>query len=83
MGMVCGASCSELFLCFIPAMGEINTVGTVNIQLYLPISIFFADEVREGGNFSLIIKSQDLKNWRGRNSDIVYQQNNEGWYGNQ
>lgn len=69
MGMMCGVSWSELLLCFIPAvlwasgMGEIDTIGAVHIQLYLPVSTFFADEVREGGSFSLSIKSQDLKNW--------------------
>ncbi|KAM7051858.1 PR domain zinc finger protein 5 isoform 2-T2 [Acridotheres tristis] len=52
MGMVCGVSCSELFQCFIPATGEISTVGTVNIQLYLPISIFFADEGEKFGPFA-------------------------------
>lgn len=57
---------------------EINIVEAAHEELYSPISTFFADEAREGGSFRLSLKSQDLKNWQGKNSDIIYQQNDEG-----
>lgn len=59
---------------------RIRTVGALHMQLYLPVSACFAGEVKEGEGFSLSVKSQDVKNWLERNSDIIYQQNDEGWW---